>query len=85
MTENFEVMGLFGSWARERHIQRTPLGYGRQNIASFKGESSHQESPFMALVTPETNQDVGEVYAMNFVYSGILSHRRKKVNLILCV
>lgn len=67
---NFEVMGLFGSWARERHIQRTPLGYGRQNIASFKGESSHQESPFMALVTPETNQDVGEVYAMNFVYSG---------------
>ena len=24
----------------------------------------------MALVTPETNQDVGEVYAMNFVYSG---------------
>ena len=58
---NFEVMGLFGSWARERHIQRTPLGYGRQNIASFKGESSHQESPFMALVTPETNQDVGAV------------------------
>ncbi|MCD8021232.1 MAG: alpha-galactosidase [Clostridiales bacterium] len=66
----FEVMGLFGSWARERHIQRLPLGYGRQNIASFRGESSHQESPFMALATPETNQEVGEVYAMNFVYSG---------------
>ena len=67
---NFQVMGLFGSWARERHIQRMDLGYGRQNIASFKGESSHQEHPFMALVTPETTQDVGEVYAMNFVYSG---------------
>ena len=67
---NFEVLGLFGSWARERHIQRMPVGYGRQNIASFKGESSHQESPFMALVTPETNQETGEVYAMNFVYSG---------------
>ena len=67
---DFEVMGLFGSWARERHIQRMPLGYGRQNISSFKGESSHQEHPFMALVTPETTQDCGEVYAMNFVYSG---------------
>ncbi len=66
----FEVMGLFGSWARERHIQRLPLGYGRQNISSFKGESSHQEHPFMALVTPETTQETGEVYAMNFVYSG---------------
>ena len=66
----FEVMGLFGSWARERRIQRIPLGYGRQNIASFRGESSHQEHPFLALVTPETTQDTGEVYAMNFVYSG---------------
>ena len=67
---DFEVLGLFGSWARERHIQRMPVGYGRQNIASFKGESSHQESPFMALVTPGTTQETGEVYAMNFVYSG---------------
>ena len=66
----FEGMGLFGSWARERRIQRIPLGYGRQNIASFRGESSHQEHPFLALVTPETTQDTGEVYAMNFVYSG---------------
>ena len=64
------AVSLAGSWARERHIQRLPLGYGRQNVASFKGESSHQEHPFMALVTPGTTQDHGEVYAMNFVYSG---------------
>ena len=68
--KNFEVLSLAGSWARERHIQRLPLGYGRQNMASFKGESSHQEHPFMALVTPGTTQDRGEVYGMNFVYSG---------------
>lgn len=66
----FEAMSLTGSWARERHIQRIPLGYGRQNIASCKGESSHQEHPFLALVTPGTTQTSGEVYAMNFVYSG---------------
>lgn len=67
---NFEVISLVGAWARERHIQRKPLGYGRQNVASFRGESSHQEHPFLALVTPGTTQGTGEVYAMNFVYSG---------------
>lgn len=66
----FEAIGLFGGWARERHIQRVPVGYGRQNIGSFRGKSSHQESPFMALCTPDTTQEAGEVYAMNFVYSG---------------
>lgn len=67
---DFEMITLPGSWARERHIQRRPLAYGRQNVASFKGYSSHQEHPFLALVTPETTQSTGEVYAMNFVYSG---------------
>lgn len=67
---DFEMITLPGSWARERHIQRRPLAYGRQNAASFKGNSSHQEHPFLALVTPETTQGTGEVYAMNFVYSG---------------
>lgn len=67
---DFEMITLPGSWARERHIQRRPLAYGRQNAASFRGNSSHQEHPFLALVTPETTQSTGEVYAMNFVYSG---------------
>lgn len=67
---NFEMISLAGSWARERHIQRNSLAYGRQNVASFKGESSHQEHPFIALATSGTTQDTGEVYAMNFIYSG---------------
>ena len=67
---DFEVLTLTGSWAKERHIQRLPLGYGRQNAASVRGCSSHQEHPFLALVTPETTQETGEVYAMSFVYSG---------------
>lgn len=68
--QDFEVLSLHGAWARERNIQRLPLGYGRSNMGSWKGESSHEESPFMALVTPETTQTAGKVYAMNFIYSG---------------
>ena len=68
--ENFEMLTLHGSWARERHIQQEPLRYGKQMVSSTKGESSHQEHPFVALVTPGTTQQQGKVYGMHFVYSG---------------
>lgn len=67
---DYEMLTLVGSWARERHIQKGKIRYGRQMVSSVKGESSHQEHPFLALVTPETTQETGEVYAMNFIYSG---------------
>lgn len=67
---DFEMISLCGSWARERHIQKAPLHYGKQSVCSVRGESSHQEHPFIALVTPETTVRQGEVYAMHFVYSG---------------
>lgn len=66
----YEVMTLSGAWARERQVQRQKIGYGRQNMGSFRGESSHQEHPFLAVLSPETTEESGEVYAMNFVYSG---------------
>ncbi len=68
--KDFEMLTLAGSWARERRIQRGRIRYGKQSVSSVKGESSHQEHPFIALVTPDTTQESGEVYAMNFVYSG---------------
>ena len=68
--EDFEMLSLHGSWGRERHIQQGALRYGKQLVSSGKGESSHQEHPFVALVTPGTDQERGEVYAMHFVYSG---------------
>lgn len=68
--DNFELLSLYGSWARERHIQRSPLMYGRQNLSSFRGESSHQEHPFIALVNKDTTQKRGKAYGMNFIYSG---------------
>lgn len=67
---DFEMISLHGSWGRERHIQRGKIRYGKQMVSSICGKSSHQEHPFLALVTPETTQETGEVYAMNFVYSG---------------
>lgn len=67
---DFEMITLHGGWARERHMQRKPVGYGRQSVLSRRGETSHQDQPFMALVTPGTNQEMGEVYGFHLVYSG---------------
>lgn len=67
---NFEIITLHGSWGRERHIQRNKLTYGRHGVYSERGVSSHQDHPFMAIVEGGTTQKMGEVYAMNFVYSG---------------
>lgn len=67
---NYEWLTLHGSWARERQIERKKIGYGKQSVGSVRGESSHQEHPFLAWMEPQTTQTQGEVYAMHFVYSG---------------
>lgn len=67
---DFRLLGLSGAWARERHKELIPLHHGQQILSSERGESSPQANPFLALVTPGTSEDQGEVYAMNFVYSG---------------
>lgn len=66
----YELITLFGSWARERTIDRLPLRHGYQGVSSQRGITSAQEHPFIGLVTPETTQTQGEVYGFNFVYSG---------------
>lgn len=68
--ENFEMLTLHGSWARERQIERRPIAYGKQSVSSLRGESSHQDHPFMAWMTKGTDQTTGDVYGMHFVYSG---------------
>lgn len=65
-----EVITLHGSWARERIADRRIIGHGRTSIGSTRGISSHQEHPFMAIVSPDTGEDSGEVYGMSFIYSG---------------
>ncbi len=68
--ENFDLITLHGCWGRERHTAVRRVSIGKHIVSSLRGESSHQVQPFMALTTNGTNQKSGDVYAMNFVYSG---------------
>jgi alpha-galactosidase len=67
---DFDFLHLHGAHVKERHIERQPLRHGIQSIESARGASSHQHNPFIALLRKGTNEDTGEVYAFNFVYSG---------------
>lgn len=68
--KDFELITLYGSHTNEKNIARRPIISGIQMIESCRGASSPQQSPFLALVRKNTDEDNGEVYSFNFVYSG---------------
>lgn len=68
--QNFDLITLHGSWAREMGIDRRPLTHGKQEVFSLRGISSHQYHPFLGLCERSTTQEQGLAYGMSFVYSG---------------
>lgn len=67
---DWDWLHLYGTWARERHIERQPLNHGIQTISSARGASSHQHNPFIALLSKDTTEEYGDVYGISLVYSG---------------
>jgi alpha-galactosidase len=67
---DFEMITLPGSWGRERIPERAALRHGFTSVGSVSGVSSHGANPFIALVSPNTDEQVGQVFGFNFVYSG---------------
>lgn len=69
-TSDYELLDLPGAWGRERHIEKTKLRSGIQELQSRRGASSHQMNPFFALAEPGAGEDRGKVYGFALVYSG---------------
>ncbi|UZW14877.1 alpha-galactosidase [Clostridium pasteurianum] len=68
--DNFEMITLYGAHNNEKNIERRKITSGIQMVDSCRGASSPQQAPFLALVRKNTDEDNGEVYAFNLVYSG---------------
>lgn len=66
---NYEVISLYGNWASERRIQRTPLPHGVVAVDSKRGMTSHILNPFMAIAQTGATETTGEVVGLNLVYS----------------
>lgn len=69
-TSAYDFIELPGGWGKERRIERNALRSGIQSIESRRGASSSQMNPFFALVSKHTNEEYGEAYGFNLVYSG---------------
>lgn len=67
---DLEMLTLCGAVQRERYVSRDSLALGGRTIESRRGASGHRQNPFAALVRKNTTENCGEVYAMNFIYSG---------------
>lgn len=69
-SSDYDLLQLSGSWGRERHIERRCSFSGMQSVGSRRGASSHQQNPFIALLSRDANEDNGKAYGFNLVYSG---------------
>ena len=65
-----EMIELCGTALREKHIARRALGNGVTAIESRRGISSHQQSPFCAMVSRDTGENAGKAWGVSLTYSG---------------
>lgn len=68
--EDYDIIHLWGKWAKERQLERIRAPHGITNISSKRGSSSHYHNPFIALCDHTATEDSGDVYGVNLVYSG---------------
>lgn len=67
---DLDVIRLWGDWAKERTVERTPLSHGTQSIGTLGGASSCLYNPFLALCSHDANESAGDAYGFNLVYTG---------------
>ncbi len=59
-----------GAWAREMNRKDTILNGGKIVNSSYTGTSSNRANPFVMISRPGTDEDKGDCYGFNLVYSG---------------
>ncbi len=68
---DYDLIHLCGDWGMERGLQRTRLHKGMNTeIADNTGRGSRWNNPFVMIARPETDEEHGEVFGFNLVYSG---------------
>ncbi len=72
-TMEYDLISLYGRHYYERNIERRALAHGIQGVESNRGISSHCQNPFVALVSHDADEERGEAYGFNLVYSGNFS------------
>ena len=75
----FELLTFYGVWAREFTKDIRPLGFGKTGVSSITGKTNNRNQPFLGLLSEGATQYSGEVYGMNFLYSGNFASSVEKI------
>lgn len=67
---DYDVMTLSGAHLYEKNIYHRAIKSDSIVLESIRGTSSPQATPFIALMDKNANEDIGSVWAFNFIYSG---------------
>ncbi len=67
---DYTQVTLYGRHADERRICRAPLAHGMQSITSRRGATGHGHNNFLALTRTGADEEHGDTYGFNLVYSG---------------
>ena len=70
MDEDLDLVHFYGKHVLERQLERRPLTHGITEIASVRGNSSHQHNPFVILCEKHTTEDQGGCWGYSLLYSG---------------
>ena len=69
-TMDYDMIHMYGRWAKENTVVRHPLQHGVQAIQSKRGMTSPNHNPFVALARQDSGEEYGQVIGVNLVSSG---------------
>ncbi len=69
-TADYTMLTLEGGWTKEAHIHERPVSYGIQINDSTTGGSSNRHNPAFLLKSKGADEERGEIYGFNLIYSG---------------
>ncbi|NHN35892.1 alpha-galactosidase [Pseudomaricurvus alcaniphilus] len=68
--DDYELLHLHGTWAREFNAERIAMPTARCVIESTRGTSSAAHNPFLAVMEKDATETSGRVYGTALMYSG---------------
>ncbi|MCR5848470.1 MAG: alpha-galactosidase [Lachnospiraceae bacterium] len=67
---DYEAVFFSGAWAREMQSYRTGISNGMHISRSNTGTSSSRANPFFMIARENTDENIGECFGFNLIYSG---------------
>ena len=67
---DYRMLTLDGGWAKEAHIHEREVSYGILVNDSTTGGSSNRHNPAFLLKAKGADEERGEIYGFNLIYSG---------------